>query len=136
MKRLIREFKKRKEIILYLFFGVCTTLVNIISYFVLRNSTDAGITAATVISWIVSVLFAYITNKIYVFESKKTDIRELMTEFIAFVSGRLFTGLMDLVIMLIFVDVLKFNEPLMKIISNIAVVILNYILSKIWIFKK
>lgn len=135
MKTLIQEIKKRKEVILYLFFGVCTTLVNIISYFVLRQLCGAGITASTVISWILSVLFAYITNKVFVFESKTTTLKELTVEFTAFVSGRLFTGFLDLVIMLVFVEVLGFNEAVMKILSNVVVVVLNYILSKLWIFK-
>lgn len=136
MKKMIEEIKKRKEIILYLFFGACTTLVNIVCYFVLRNLFSMGITYATAVSWFISVLFAYFTNKIFVFESKKGNTKALIVEFSSFVSGRIFTGLMDLVIMLITVDVLNFNEPLMKIISNIAVIVINYILSKIWIFKK
>ena len=135
MKTLIQEIKKRKEVLLYLFFGGCTTLVNIISYFVLRQTGIAGITISTIVSWILSVLFAYITNKIFVFESKTTTLKELANEFIAFVSGRLFTGFLDLVIMLVFVDVLNFNEAMMKIFSNVIVVVLNYIFSKLWIFK-
>ena len=136
MKTLIEEIKKRKEVVLYLFFGGCTTLVNILSYFILRQLLKIDITTATVVSWILSVLFAYITNKIFVFESKTNTLKELTVEFTAFVSGRVFTGILDLVIMLVFVEVLNFNEVIMKIVSNVVVIVLNYILSKLWIFKK
>lgn len=135
MKKLIEEIKKRKELVLYLFFGVCTTLVNIVAYFVFRNLFNVGIAVSTAASWFVSVLFAYFTNKKFVFESKKTKINAVIVEFLSFVFGRIFTGLMDLAVMLITVDVLGFNEPLMKIISNVVVIVLNYVLSKIWIFK-
>ena len=135
MKKLILAIKKRKEIILYLFFGGCTTLVNIVCYFVLRKA-EVNVTASTVISWIISVLFAYLVNKYFVFESKKTGLRDTGTELLSFFSGRLFTGILDLVIMVLFVDLLAFGEPPVKIASNIIVIVLNYILSKIWIFKK
>lgn len=136
MKRLIEEIKKRKEIILYICFGVCTTLVNIVSYFILRSLFSVEITIATAIAWLISVLFAYFTNKIFVFESKTSNFAEMISELASFVSGRVFTGLMELALMVIFVDILDFNEAVMKIISNVLVIILNYILSKIWIFKK
>lgn len=136
MKKLISEIKKRKEVILYLFFGGCTTLVNIVSYFVLRNTLNTNVTSATVISWIISVLFAYAVNKYFVFKSEKTGFCNICTELLSFFSGRLFTGLLDLVIMVVFVDLLSFNEPTIKIASNIIVIVLNYILSKLWIFKK
>lgn len=135
MNRIIQEFKKRKELILYLFFGGCTTLVNIFSYFVLRN-VGTNVTVATVIAWAVSVLFAYVTNRIFVFESKKTGSGALMREFAAFVSGRISTGVLDLVLMIVLVDMMHLYEPVIKIASNIIVIILNYVLSKLWIFKK
>lgn len=88
---------------------------------------------ANVIAWIASVLFAYITNRKYVFESNGDSI---IQEFSKFVGARLSTGLMDMVVMWLLIDVLHTNSMLAKIISNVLVVISNYVLSKLFVFKK
>ncbi len=127
---------KYKEVILYLVFGGLTTLVNIVSYAVFVRISNMGTVAGTSGAWLVSVIFAYITNKMFVFESKTDTFDLLVKECVSFFGCRLTTGFMDVAIMYFSVDLLHFNDIVMKIISNVLVVILNYIFSKLFIFKK
>ena len=131
-----RIFKKYKEIILYVFFGGCTTLVNIIVYYVCAHPMSLATVPSTVIAWILSVAFAYITNRIYVFESRSKVYMAVLREIVSFVSCRLLTGLMDMAIMFVCVDLLGLNDLVIKILSNVLVIILNYIASKCLIFRK
>ena len=122
----------KKETFLYLFFGGLTTLINIIIYKSLVFFNIDYI-VANIIAWIISVIFAFITNKYYVFNKKNTN---LIKEFIKFISSRLGTGLLDLFFMFLTVSIFNFDDFIMKILSNIIVIILNYILSKFIVFKK
>jgi len=90
---------------------------------------------ATVIAWVLAVLFAYITNRLWVFESQADTINDFVREIIAFFACRLTTGILDLLIMFIFVDLLYCNDLLVKIGANVLVIILNYVASKLIIFK-
>ncbi len=132
--RIKELFFKYREVVLYLFFGGCTTLVNIGAYFVLDVM---GISTAfsTVMAWLLSVLFAFITNKIFVFSSRSSGHRGIFKEGFSFFSCRFLTGVLDLVIMLLFVDKLGLNGLLIKVLSNILVIALNYVFSKLFIFK-
>ncbi|MBQ7288698.1 MAG: GtrA family protein [Clostridia bacterium] len=132
---MFRLIKRHKEQILYLVFGALTTAVNIAMYFVCRKF-EASVSLSTVIAWFAGVLFAYVTNKCFVFESKCGGIRGLFYECMGFFGCRLFTGLLDLGIMYLSVDILNLNELTMKILSNVLVVILNYIFSKWMIFNR
>ena len=129
---------KYKEIINYLIFGVLTTIVSLGVYYgsvyTFLNPNDGfQLQIANIISWIAGVIFAYITNRKFVFESKeKNKIKEAGK----FVTSRVATLLMDMIIMFIGVTSLKFNDKTMKILSQILVVIANYLLSKIIVFKK
>lgn len=136
LKYLKQLFIRYKEMILYLFFGGCTTLVNIIVYYICAHLLLLATVPATVIAWILSVAFAYVTNRIYVFESRSRGLVAILREIGAFVSCRLLTGVMDLAIMYICVDLLHFNDLIIKIISNILVIVLNYVASKLLIFRK
>ena len=133
---MIETIKKNKEILLYIFFGGCTTLVNIVVYYICSHLLFMSTTMSTIISWFMSVVFAYVTNKFFVFESKNCEISKLIYEIFSFFGCRLTTGILDLVIMIIFVDFLHFNDLVIKILSNILVIILNYVASKILIFKQ
>lgn len=135
MERIKKLFNKYKEMILYLFFGGCTTLVNIIAYYIC-SKIGIGTAVSTVIAWVLSVLFAYITNRKYVFESKAIGFLTIIKETANFFFCRLATGLLDLAIMVVFVDLLHFNGMTIKILSNIIVIILNYVASKLLIFRK
>ncbi len=128
--------KKYKSLILYGFFGVATTLVNIISYYICSKWLHLNVLIGTSISWLVAVIFAYITNKIFVFESKTTKFNDTLREIISFFSCRILTGILDIGIMYICVDCLHFNDMIIKALSNILVIILNYIASKLLIFNK
>ena len=127
---------KYRQQILYLFFGGCTTLVNILTYYVSYNIGGMPNVPANLLAWVLSVLFAFITNKIWVFESRSFSFSVLVKECAAFFAARGLTGLLDLSIMYAAVDLLGWNALLWKVISNVIVIILNYIASKWFIFKK
>lgn len=131
-------YNKYKEALLYLFFGVCTTLVNLITKWILLltvidSSNAIQLQVAIIISWIVSVLFAYVTNRKYVFESKSKSI---FKEISSFFGSRVLTLILEMVIMYIFVTALNFNVYLFTIISQVLVIVLNYVFSKLFVFKK
>lgn len=133
---MIKIYKQYKAIILYLFWGVMTTIVNIVSFYINAHILNCNTVVSTWIAWILSVLFAYITNKLWVFESKDFSTKMVLKEILSFFSCRLLTGFLDVVIMYVFVDVLYYSDVVMKIVSNVLIVILNYIASKWFIFKK
>ena len=132
----IRMMKKYKSFIMYGVFGVLTTVVNIAAYNFSYNSIGFSNTFSNVIAWILAVTFAYLTNKVWVFGSTSWKWQVLKKEVIAFISCRLATGILDIVIMYISVDMMQWDALLMKIVSNVLVIILNYIFSKLVIFKK
>lgn len=135
MKKLRDLCKKYREQILYVVFGGGTTLVNIASYWLLKQ-IGCSTGAATVLAWFFSVLFAYVTNKIFVFESRDWHVKTILREAFSFCSCRALTGLLDLGIMLLFVDVLGWPDLPVKIASNVIVIVLNYVASKLLIFRK
>lgn len=128
---------KYKEIISYLVFGGLTTIVSLGVYYILTNTilnpyNNIELQISNIVSWIISVTFAYITNKKYVFKSKDRKIKEM----ISFYTSRLVTLFIDMIIMFIFVSILNFDDTIIKIISQIIIIILNYILSKFLVFKE
>ena len=127
--------QKNREMISYLIFGVLTTLVNYFSY-LLFAPLFATTTAPTGIAWVLSVVFAYVTNRIFVFHSKTRGAKALMAEIIAFFGARALSGVLDVAFMWVFVDFWSFNDKWMKLVSNIFVVILNYVASKWFVFRK
>lgn len=147
MKQLI---KKYKEIILYIFFGALTTIVNFVIYFLLNSLIGEKMyLVSNVIAWTGAVAFAYITNKIWVFESKSHNAKTLLKEIGEFFLARLFSLGAEEAGLYLFVELLNFNafyfsffnqtitgDIIAKIIMQIIVVILNYIFSKFIIFKQ
>lgn len=136
VKRARALFERYREPILYVFFGGCTTVINIVVYYAATRFVRLDTTGATVAAWLLSVLFAYVTNRIWVFESRSRELRSIARELASFYGARLATGLMDLGIMYLLVDVLGLNDMVIKILSNVLVIVLNYVLSKLFIFKK
>ena len=137
MKDKLKElFEKYKDLIPYVIFGVLTTAVNYVSYWLFAHPLGCGTVFSTAAAWILSVLFAYVTNRRWVFHSTARGAREIGKEFAAFLAARISTGLLDMLVMYVFVDVLGWNDMVMKLASNVIVVILNYIFSKFFIFKK
>lgn len=131
-----KEFSGRnKEIFMYVLFGGATTVVNIITYFAF-DKLGASTAVSSVVAWVISVLFAFFTNKIFVFESRIRSFGGVLREMMRFASCRILTGCCDLAIMVLGVDFLKFADLPIKIIANVAVVILNYVASKLFIFNK
>lgn len=128
----MKLLSKYKEILLYLLFGVLTTVVNIMAYYVLVRFFRINYIISNIMAWILSVLFAYITNRWYVFESKNNNF---FYEMISFFSARLVTGLMDIILMWVLVDNNILDDFIAKIIVNVIVIILNYIFSKLFVFK-
>lgn len=125
-------YLKYKEIIMYLIFGVLTTVVNIVVYYIMADMLQIHYMISNIVAWFLSVLFAYVTNRKYVFESKSNEI---IKEMISFFGARLATGVMDMVFMWIFVGLHILPDFIAKIISNIFVIIANYVLSKLVVFK-
>lgn len=136
MAKIKELIAKYKELIAYGIFGVLTTVINIVVYTLCYNRLGISNVVSNIVAWILSVLFAYVTNKIWVFESRATEIKVLLYEMGTFFGCRLATGLLDLFIMYITVDGLALNSTLMKCISNVIVIITNYIFSKLVIFKR
>ncbi len=129
-------YRKYKETILYLVFGGLTTLINIVTYWLLTKPLGIDFMVSNAIAWAVSVLFAFVTNKLFVFESKGLNAALVVKELVLFVGARLFSGALDMGIMYLFIDILHFNDLLIKVLSNVIVIIVNYVLSKLIIFKK
>ena len=128
-------FMKYKEVISYLFFGVLTTVVNFVVYFACTDGRHINYLAATAVSWVAAVLFAYVTNRKWVFESKVSGFMPILREMAVFVGCRVFSGVMDMGIMFISVDMIGISDRIAKFITQVAVVVLNYIFSKIIIFR-
>lgn len=128
--------KKYKELILYVVFGVLTTLVNIIIYYVCTKVLSIDYMVSNMLAWLLSVIFAYITNKMFVFDSKSLEFSQIIKEVASFFGARILSGAIDMVIMFIAVDLLVIDDFIMKIVANILIIILNYFLSKYWVFSK
>ena len=127
-----------KEVIMYLIFGVLTTVVSLLVYYgciytFLNPENAVQLQIANIISWIAGVAFAYITNRKFVFESNESN---QLKEISKFVTSRLATLFLDMIIMFIGVTCLHGNDKIVKLISQVLVIIGNYIFSKIFVFKK
>lgn len=136
LKKIADFYKAHQEGMRYLVFGALTTIVNIAIFILFSKMFNLSTTISNIIAWIIAVLFAYITNKIWVFKAKKDSFKELFFEIVYFFLARVFTLVLETIILVIFIDKFHFNSFIMKIISNIIVIIVNFILSKILIFKK
>ena len=121
-----------RELTLYVFFGTLTFFVNVIVYFLFENIFGVNYIISNIIAWFFSVLFAYITNRIWVFESKSANIIKEMS---LFFGGRIFSGVVDTGLMYLFIDILTIGDLISKIVVQVIVVILNYVFSKLIVFK-
>lgn len=133
-KNHISWYNKTKEILWYGFFGVLTTLVNIISFYLL-DKTGMNVYINNFIAWFVSVLFAFVTNKLFVFNSKSLNPKVLVKEVGSFFFFRLLSLGIDMIGMYVCISLLNFGKMLSKVFMNIIVIIANYIFSKLFIFK-
>lgn len=138
MNKIISLIKKYEEIIRYLIIGGLSTVVSLVSYFLLVHTIfdpqkALQLQSANVLSWLITVTFAYFTNRIFVFRSQN---KSSWNEVAKFGLSRLATLVVDMLIMFIFVSLLKFNDTIIKLVGQFVVIILNYILSKFIVFKK
>lgn len=135
MIRLKSILRKYRDVLLYLVFGVATTIVNYLVYFPCRA---VGFSAAVsnAIAWFVSVLFAYLTNKPFVFRSMDWSMKTVFPEGCKFFGCRVGSGVLETAILFVTVDLLHWSSGLWKIVTSIFVVILNYIGSKLLVFRK
>lgn len=150
MNLIKKLFIKYREVIDYLFWGILTTVVSWCSFglfsisfnAVIKNSVSAAIICANILSWLCATAFAFVTNKLWVFRSKSWNKKIVFTEISKFVSARMATGIFELIAVPLLVKI-GLNQTILdvegmfsKILVSIIVVILNYLLSKIFIFKK
>ena len=124
------------DIVSYLFFGVLTTVVNYLVYLPLYNGLGMSATVSNAIAWVVAVAFAYLTNKPFVFKSFDWSMKTVIPELAKFVGCRIGSGAMETLILLLTVDILGWNGNIWKLLTSVLVVILNYIGSKLLVFRK
>jgi len=128
-------YEKYKDILYYGIFGVLTTLVNIVVYWLMAHPLGLRTVPSSVIAWIAAVTFAYITNRKWVFHSEAHSSKAIIKEIIYFFACRLATGVIDWVFMYVTVDMLNLQDVVMKTVANVIVIVLNYVASKLIIFK-
>ncbi len=138
MKKIAKLYDKYKEIINYLVVGVLTTVVSLAVYYglvltILNPRDPLQLQIANVVSWICAVTFAYFTNRKFVFESQNENI---LKEAAAFFAARIGTLVMDMTLMFLMVSVMGWNDKIAKLINQVLITIANYVLSKVFVFKK
>ena len=136
MDKLKALFHKHYDILVYLVFGVLTTVVNYIVYLPCYNLLGLSSAVSNVIAWAAAVAFAFVTNKPFVFHSHDWSAKTVVPELTKFVGTRLGSGALETAILFLFVDLLHMNGNLWKLITSVLVVILNYIGSKLLVFRK
>lgn len=128
--------KSHWDIVTYLVFGVLTTVVNYLVYLPVYNLLHLSASVSNAMAWVVAVAFAYLTNKPFVFKSNDWSKETVIPELCKFVSCRLGSGVLETVILLVTVDLLHWNGNIWKLITSVLVVVLNYVASKLLVFKK
>lgn len=136
MKKLFALLKKHEEVISYLFFGGLTTLVNYIVYLPCYNLLHLSGAVSNAVAWVAAVAFAYLTNKPFVFKSHDWSAKTVIPELTKFISCRIGSGLLETAIIFVLVDWLGLNGNIIKLATSVLVVILNYVASKLLVFRK
>ena len=136
MKKLIDLFRKYEEVISYLFFGGLTTVVNYAVYLPCYNLLGISGAVSNVIAWVAAVAFAYLTNKPFVFKSNDWSAKVVLPELVKFVGCRVGSGVLETAIIFVTVDCLNWNGNVIKLVTSVLVVALNYVASKLLVFRK
>ena len=136
MKKVKELLLKYRELILYVFFGGLTTLVNWGGYWLLADVFGVPYLWATAIAQILSILFAYVTNRIWVFQSEARGAKGIALEMLRFFGARGASFVLDILLMYVGVDLLGVDDKWMKLLSNIVIVLVNYGLSKLFVFRR
>lgn len=129
-------YKKYEEGINYLIFGFLAFVLNYGLYYLFSKVLSLHYLVATGLSWALTVVFAYWTNRTFVFKSKNKDVKALFEEFVSFVGARVATELLEVALMFLMVDCAHLNEFISKFVCQVLVIVANYFLSKLWIFKE
>ena len=129
-------YKKNKEVLLYLFFGGLTFIVSIVTYAVFNVSMGINELIANVMSWVLAVLFAFATNRVWVFQAPTHTITEFLRQMLSFFGGRVVTLVIEEIILLVFITWLGFNSMVVKVIAQVIVIVLNYVISKFFVFSE
>lgn len=135
MDIIIDLVKKHWDIVSYLFFGVLTTVVNYIVYLPCYNLLSFSAAISNMIAWIAAVAFAYLTNKPFVFRSHDWSAKTVIPELSKFVGARIASGVLETGIIFLTVDLLRWNGNVMKLVTSVLVVIINYVASKLLVFR-
>ena len=136
MDIIINLVKKHWDIVSYLFFGVLTTAVNYIVYLPCYNLLSFSAAISNMIAWIAAVAFAYLTNKPFVFCSHDWSAKTVIPELTKFVGARIASGVLETGIIFLTVDLLRWNGNVMKLVTSVLVVIMNYVASKLLVFRQ
>ncbi len=135
-KRILQIIRKHWDIVIYLVFGALTTVVNYMIYLPCYNLLGLSAALSNGIAWAGAVAFAYLTNKPFVFKSHDWSARTVLPELGKFVSCRVGSGLMETAVLFVTVDLLSWNGNILKLLVSVLVVIVNYLGSKLLVFKK
>lgn len=130
------KVKLTKEIIMYLIFGTLTTLLNFLVFQYCSKIINLNVLMANIIAWVAGVIFAFITNKLFVFESKSKESKTIFKELTTFTTSRLLTLGLEEIMIFVFITKMGLNSTIIKLIAQFLVVVSNYMLSKIFVFKK
>lgn len=128
--------EKYRDVLSYLFFGVLTTVVNYMIYLPVYNFCGLSAAVSNMIAWVGAVIFAFLTNKPFVFQSHDWSAKTVVTELTKFVSCRLASGVLETVILFLAVDCMNWNGNIWKLVTQVLVIIINYVGSKLLVFRK
>ena len=131
---MMKFYNKYREIIDYIIFGGLTTLVNIAAFYIFETLLDWPYLTANAVAIVLSILFSYSTNKLFVFKTRDMTFNENLIEFLKFIGFRLVSGLADMAAMWMLVDLISVDTNIAKLLTQFIVVVLNYVFSKLFIF--
>ena len=136
MDFIIKIYRKYKEAIDYLFWGGIAFFLSMILFYIFANVMNIYEQLANILTWVICVIFTYMTNRTFVFQSKVKGFKNVFKEFKDFVTARLLTLVMENAILFVMIDLLTINNMISKLAGQFVVIVSNYFLSKLWIFKK
>ena len=129
-------YKAHKEVLLYLLFGGLAFVVSIGTYAFFNVTVGINELVANILSWIITVAFAFFTNRVWVFNAPTESVTEFIKQTISFFGGRVITLVIEEVILLLFITILRFPSMPVKVVAQVVVIVLNYVISKVLVFKK
>lgn len=135
MKKFLHIFEKHKEIILYVFFGFIAVILNICLFVLFYNIFCISVLVSNLICWLVCVTFQFFTNKIWVFNNGNVNKNNLIKQIILFFLGRIFTLILEDLIIFIFIELLMYNPIFIKTLTQFIIIVLNYVISRWFVFR-